>query len=195
VGRDPEATKQRILDAALHEFSAKGISGARVDAIAGRACVNKRMLYYYFGSKDGLFREVMRRRVDESAATLESAEVSKHDRLANNQRGIAADSEYLRLLAWEALEASPSEPVNESIRRRFFQQWVDAVAAEQRAGNLPADLDAAQLVLSEFFLVVGPMMLPQVTRLVTGKTLTNSENLDRRCEFLENLARHLDADV
>jgi hypothetical protein len=135
----------------------------------------------------------MRRRVDESAAALESADVSKHDRLANNQRGIFADSEYLRLLAWEALETSPSEPVNESIRRRFFQQWVDAVAAEQRAGNLPADLDAAQLVLSEFFLVVGPMILPQVTRLVTGRTLTSAENLDRRCEFLERLACHLDA--
>src|SRR5690349_12025220 len=37
--RDPEATKQRILAAALHEFSAKGISGARVDAIAERAKV------------------------------------------------------------------------------------------------------------------------------------------------------------
>src|SRR4051794_3434610 len=38
--RDPEATKQRILAAALHEFSAKGIAGARVDAIAQRAKVN-----------------------------------------------------------------------------------------------------------------------------------------------------------
>ena len=45
------------------------------------------------------------------------------------------------------------------------------------------------------FLVVGPMMLPQITRLVTGKTLANSQLLDRRCDFLETLARHLDAEV
>ena len=195
MGRDPEATKQRILDAALHEFSAKGIAGARVEAIATRANVNKRMLYYYFGSKDGLFREILRRRVDEGAAALESADVSKPDRLAKSQRGILQDSEYMRLLAWEALESRPSQPVNATSRRRFFEQWVDAVAEEQLAGNLPDDLDPAQLVLSEFFLVVGPMMLPQITRLVTGKTLANAQLLDRRCEFLETLARHLDAEV
>jgi AcrR family transcriptional regulator len=193
VRRDPEATKQRILDAALHEFSAKGIAGARVDAIATRANVNKRMLYYYFGSKDGLFREILRRKVDESAAALESADVSKPDRLAKSQRGILQDTEYLRLLAWEALESRPSQPVNATSRRRFFEQWVDAVAEEQLAGNLPDDLDPAQLVLSEFFLVVGPMILPQITRLVTGSTLTNAQLLDRRCEFLEVLARHIDA--
>ena len=67
--RDPEATKERILAAALHEFSAKGISGARVDAIASRAKVNKRMLYYYFGSKDELFREILRRRLAERTRT------------------------------------------------------------------------------------------------------------------------------
>ncbi len=195
MGRDPEATKQRILDAALHEFSAKGIAGARVEAIATRANVNKRMLYYYFGSKDGLFREILRRRVDEGAAALESADVSKPDRLAKSQRGILQDSEYMRLLAWEALESRPSQPVNATSRRRFFEQWVDAVTEEQLAGNLPDDLDPAQLVLSEFFLVVGPMMLPQITRLVTGKTLANAQLLDRRCDFLETLARHLDAEV
>jgi len=53
--RDPEGTRKRILAAALQEFSAKGIDGARVDAIAERAGTNKRMLYYYFGSKEELF--------------------------------------------------------------------------------------------------------------------------------------------
>ena len=119
--RDPEATKERILAAALHEFSAKGISGTRVDAIAAHAQVNKRMLYYYFGSKDGLFREILRRRVDESAAAMESADVASTHRLANTQRSLAKDVEYVRLLAWEALESRPNQPVNEAIRKRFFR--------------------------------------------------------------------------
>ena len=82
ANRDPEATKAKILAAAVREFSAKGISGARVDAIAARAGVNKRMLYYYFESKEGLFREILRRRLAEGAAKLQESNVSDANRLA-----------------------------------------------------------------------------------------------------------------
>jgi len=54
-GRDPDRTRGRILDAATQEFARYGLGGARVDRIAARARANKRMLYYYFGDKDGLF--------------------------------------------------------------------------------------------------------------------------------------------
>lgn len=53
--RDPDRTRARILEAATVEFARHGLGGARVDRIAGRAGANKRMLYYYFGDKDGLF--------------------------------------------------------------------------------------------------------------------------------------------
>jgi AcrR family transcriptional regulator len=53
--RDPERTRRRILDAATAEFARYGLGGARIDRIARRAGANKRMLYYYFGDKDGLF--------------------------------------------------------------------------------------------------------------------------------------------
>jgi TetR/AcrR family transcriptional regulator len=55
AGRDPERTRRRILDAATVEFARHGLGGARIDRIARRAGANKRMLYYYFGDKDGLF--------------------------------------------------------------------------------------------------------------------------------------------
>jgi AcrR family transcriptional regulator len=48
-------TRQKILEAATREFARYGLGGARVDRIAARAGANKRMLYYYFGDKDGLF--------------------------------------------------------------------------------------------------------------------------------------------
>ena len=57
--RNPEAARQRILAAALAEFSEKGLGGARVDVIAERAGANKRMLYHYFGNKDDLFLAVL----------------------------------------------------------------------------------------------------------------------------------------
>ncbi len=57
--RDASATKARILRAATAEFSKQGFAGARGDRIARKADCSERMVYYYFGSKVGLFREVL----------------------------------------------------------------------------------------------------------------------------------------
>ncbi|MGO8887583.1 MAG: TetR/AcrR family transcriptional regulator [Streptosporangiaceae bacterium] len=54
-----DETKTRILDAALDEFSAHGVAGARVDRIAAAAGCNKNLLYVYFGSKENLFTAVL----------------------------------------------------------------------------------------------------------------------------------------
>ncbi len=58
---DPERTRQDILAAAHEEFAESGLSGARVDAIAARTRTTKRMIYYYFGSKEGLYLAVLER--------------------------------------------------------------------------------------------------------------------------------------
>jgi AcrR family transcriptional regulator len=57
--RDAEATKARILAAAKKEFARNGLGGARVDVIADKARANKRMIYHYFESKEGLFQRVI----------------------------------------------------------------------------------------------------------------------------------------
>ena len=57
--RDAEATRARILKAATEEFSREGFGGARGERIARRARSSERMVYYYFGSKEGLFRAVL----------------------------------------------------------------------------------------------------------------------------------------
>jgi AcrR family transcriptional regulator len=191
TNRDPEATKAKILAAAVREFSAKGISGARVDAIAARAGVNKRMLYYYFESKEGLFREILRRRLAEGAAKLQASNVADPERLAERTSRLPGQREYARLTMWEALETNPDKPVNEEERRALYDDWVEAVRAEQRAGHLPDDLDAAQLVLSEVCLTMGPFLLPQLTQLVTGKSVKDPEFLAQREEFLRVLGKRL----
>jgi len=58
--KDADATRTNILDEALREFSDSGYSGARVDTIADRTRTSKRMLYYYYGSKEGLYLEVLK---------------------------------------------------------------------------------------------------------------------------------------
>ena len=60
--RDPARNRERILAAALEEFSRFGLGGARVDRIAERAGANKRMLYYYFGNKEAMFLAVLESR-------------------------------------------------------------------------------------------------------------------------------------
>ncbi|MBB2493518.1 TetR/AcrR family transcriptional regulator [Aquipseudomonas ullengensis] len=56
---NPEKTREDILRAAIAEFVSQGLSGARVDAIAERTKTSKRMIYYYFGSKEQLYVEVL----------------------------------------------------------------------------------------------------------------------------------------
>src|SRR3954452_6819036 len=56
---DPERTRQDILDVATEEFAALGFSGARVDEIAAKTRTTKRMIYYYFGGKEGLYLAVL----------------------------------------------------------------------------------------------------------------------------------------
>ena len=72
ASRNPAKSRERILGAATGEFARHGLGGARVDRIAARAGANKRMLYYYFGSKEGLFLAVL----EESYANIRQAERS-----------------------------------------------------------------------------------------------------------------------
>lgn len=57
--KNPERTRANIIDVASAEFAERGLSGARVDRIAERTQTSKRMLYYYFGDKEGLYRAVL----------------------------------------------------------------------------------------------------------------------------------------
>ncbi len=59
--RQPEASRDAILRAALAEFAQEGLAGARMDAIAASAGVNKALLYYYFHDKDSLYGAVLDR--------------------------------------------------------------------------------------------------------------------------------------
>jgi AcrR family transcriptional regulator len=73
-GRKPDAQRTRadILAVARSEFVEHGLSGARVDAIAERTRTTKRMIYYYFGSKEGLYSAVL----EQAYSGIRSAEAT-----------------------------------------------------------------------------------------------------------------------
>jgi AcrR family transcriptional regulator len=71
---DPARTMAGILEVATTEFAAKGLSGARIDAIAAATQTSKRMIYYYFGSKEGLYVAVL----EESYRRMRKIEAEQH---------------------------------------------------------------------------------------------------------------------
>lgn len=68
--RDPVQTRLNILHAATREFASFGFQGGRTERIAAEAGVGKRMIFHYFGSKDGLFAAVL----EETYAQIRQAE-------------------------------------------------------------------------------------------------------------------------
>lgn len=158
VGRDPEATQQAILAAATHEFARHGLDGARVDRIAARAKVNKRMLYYYFGQKDALFLAVLegayqRIRAEEHKLDLNRVEPTEAIRrlIAFTWDYYIANPEFLSLLNTENLHRA--KHLRKSSRVRTLHSPFVALVAEvlergRKAGVFRAGVDPVQLYIS-----------------------------------------------
>lgn len=106
--QDPDGVRRDILAAARAEFVEKGLSGARVDEIAARTATSKRMLYYYFGDKEGLYRAVLEdayRRMRDSERELDLGTLAPHAALARlvafSFDYHAANPDYVRLIMIE----------------------------------------------------------------------------------------------
>src|SRR5690349_24314322 len=100
--RDAEATKERILQAAIEEFAARGAAGARIDRIAAAASANKQLIYAYFGSKEQLFDAAINNQIERfhravpcDAAHLPAFAVAAYD-------FYTAHPALARLAAWHA---------------------------------------------------------------------------------------------
>lgn len=72
TSRDPELTKAKILDAAEAEFAIAGLTAARTESIAAQTGVTKAMIYYYFDSKEDLYRAVMERCFNEDLKLVDA---------------------------------------------------------------------------------------------------------------------------
>jgi AcrR family transcriptional regulator len=135
--RDPERTRGRILAAALQEFAAKGFAGARVARIARRARVNKRMHYHYYGNKDGLFREILGRKLGERMAWATAAPDDPADWLAYWLDIACRDTDWVRLMQWEALEAGAGTVTREVERDRASRWGIDEMRRRRRRASSP----------------------------------------------------------
>jgi AcrR family transcriptional regulator len=80
--RDAQRTRKDILEVARREFAERGYSGARVDEIAARTRTTKRMIYYYFGSKEQLFEAVLEQAYSEIRAAEQELQLDHLDPVA-----------------------------------------------------------------------------------------------------------------
>lgn len=147
--RQSRATQARLLAAAFEEFQQHGLAGGRVDRIAAAATSNKRLIYIYFGDKDGLFDAVVAGNVE---TMLDVVPLDPED-----LPGYAADlldylqqrPEVSRLFAYRNLERPTATPAEHASYQRKITQIKDA----QRAGHLDDNLPAVHLLATVLGLV------------------------------------------
>jgi TetR/AcrR family transcriptional regulator len=191
--RDLERTRARILKAALAEFAANGLAGARCDAIARSARVNKRMLFYCFGSKENLYREILRRKFSARAAFFEPAPDNLADAIVHWYEAFSSDAEWVRLLEWEALGNRDRQLVGEEERRNYLKRTLGLLGRAQANGLVPNEVDLIQLQISIIALTAFPLAFPQMTRLASGLAPTDPRFRRKRLQFLRWLGERLSA--
>ena len=185
--RNPERTRGFILSAALQEFAAHGFAGARVDAIARRAGINKRMLYHYFGDKEELFRAVLRRKITERQAWAESLSGDPAESLPFWFEATCKDTDWVRLLTWEAL-AGGDTVIDEAPRQAAVQSALKRVLRQQARGQISAAFDPRHIMLAMRSLTMFPLAFPQLTRLIMGCSVFDPKFQQERAVFLKQFA-------
>jgi AcrR family transcriptional regulator len=153
--RDPAQTRRDILDAATLEFSEKGFAGGRVDDIAARTSTTKRMIYYYFQSKERLFAAVLEEmyggmRDAESALSLgELPPAEAIRRLVEVTFDHHADHpEFVRLVSVENILEARNVAASPTIRQRnaaVIGAITTVLARGEREGVFRAGVDPLDL--------------------------------------------------
>ncbi|MEV0273667.1 MAG: TetR/AcrR family transcriptional regulator [Hamadaea sp.] len=190
--RDPERTRERILDAALVEFGEHGYAGARISAIASRAGVNQQLISYYFEGKEGLYRAVVGRWPEQSGPGNQP-DMPIHEVVGNFVRMNLDNRAWARLLAWQGLTSGGETGADDgSGPDPYFQAIVDDVRRRQRDGELAADLDPAYVLLVLFSATMAPILLPQIARQLTGLDAGTPEFLAAYTEQLRRIVEHLE---
>jgi AcrR family transcriptional regulator len=153
-----EATRRRILDAAVAEFAENGLAGTRVDQIAARAQANKRMIYAYYGSKENLWLTVLEKvytaKNDEERA-LDVEALPPREAMAKlvsfNLRYTAAHPEFVALLNEENVNRAIYLGRSEVVRALYapLLEMVRGVLMRgEAAGVFRKGVDPMQLYIS-----------------------------------------------
>jgi AcrR family transcriptional regulator len=190
---DAEDTRRRIFDAAAAEFAEHGLAGARVDRIATTARANKQAIYLYYGSKEKLFVAILRAKLEEVRVSLAIDPDGVAESVGQIFDWYHEHPELIRLLLWEALEASGTPDESERERRDGFREKARYIADAGVAPHLAEDerLRAAQdLLFTIMGLIAWNFAVPRMCRMILDEE-TDEAALSRRRETVIGVVRTL----
>jgi len=156
--RDPIAMQRRILDAATLEFATHGYGGARVERISAGAGTVDRMLYYYFGSKEGLFRAVLEAAYEKLGQAEQQLRLADTEPVQGMRQLIAFTwnyyldhPEFIRLLNTENLHRGEHVKKSKRVKSLSFpllSVLTDLLARGAAQRKFRRDLDPVQIYVT-----------------------------------------------
>jgi AcrR family transcriptional regulator len=184
---DAERSRRQLLAAAFDEFAEKGYAGARVQEIAVRAGVNKQLINYYFGGKEGLYRALQRQWL-EREATFDDPTRSAADVAAKYLHENLADPRGMRLMMWRGLamacgfeQAPDEEPV----------QDLSGITSRQESGEIDPAIDPACLLLTMMGAIAAPIVLAEMVQKLFGVDSSDPAFEERYTEHIRDLMSRL----
>jgi len=199
----PEESRASILQAAAHEFAAHGVAGARTDAIAREAHVNKALLYYYFKDKETLYGSVL----DDAFSGLKNAVFEVLDsQLPPREKimayagayfdFIASNQLYPRLMQREMMRAREGHsPHIDKVIKVYIQPIFARVSEVLREGIAKGEFRAvnpvhfvpSMVAMIVFYFSSAPMM----QKIVGFNPLTPERIAERRAAVLDFISAAL----
>lgn len=156
--RDPQATREAILEAAADVFAERGFAGTATSELAKRAGVTKSLIHHHFGSKDGLWQTIKEREFktyyDAQLAMLQSDAEPSVELLLDSLRVyfefLHARPRFVRMLQWMFIEDATS---CEDLGLDLFALGVERLEAAQALGLVSPTVSPAGILMSFFALV------------------------------------------
>lgn len=194
--RKSDLTKAKILTAAEEEFCDKGFFGARIDEIAERAGVNKRMIYEHFGNKDGLYETVL---------------MSVYERIANYERSLIIEDlepilalrhiinkyfafleenpSFVRMLMWENLNNARGirREKAKDLKNPIFSYITRQVRRGKELGIFKQSVDEYQIVVSTMNFVFSYFSNMYTLSAILERDMTSPAEIIRRADFVSEL--------
>jgi AcrR family transcriptional regulator len=185
--RDPERTKRKILDAAKVEFGANGFAATRVSDIADRAGVNKQLISYYFGGKEGLYQELARQ-WHHTGNRMSTTDQPLTDVIRQFTLNTAEDRDWGRVMVWANMSGQNPGSTQEA---EFMRAQVEQLQERQRRGEIPADLDPAYLLVALINAASASLTTPLLVRHITGEDAASPAFIEKYADQLALLVGHL----
>lgn len=145
--RDPEATRAALLEAAETIFLEKGFGNTSLSEIARHAGITKSLIHHYFGSKEGLWREVKMRHfmhyAQEQTNMINGAQPTAEllkESIALYFNFLHRNPQIVKILAWMFLEEGQNECLD--MDRELIRLGGEKIRASQEQGELRDDIDA-----------------------------------------------------